>query len=307
MYLGYFLILLSATAFGLMPIFAIYAYDHQVSVNTLLFLRFSFASIIFFSYLFMKKGFVSITKKQFITFFLLGSILYTLQSSFYFSSIKYIPASLAALILYLYPVFVAILSFFVNKEKLTKFMVISMIISLFGILLVLGTPTDHMNLFGILLALSAAIVYSIYIIVGGRVTLQVPPLVTSAFIALFAAISFLIVGLTTNTLQFHFSIVGWLSILCISIISSVISMASFFAGIKLIGPTKSAILSMVEPVITIIFSTILLHENMNLLQLVGGAIVLLGAALVVITSEKKKLIENKMENHLQYDMINNEK
>ncbi|GGI13113.1 DMT family transporter [Gottfriedia solisilvae] len=307
MYLGYFLILLSATAFGLMPIFAIYAYDHQVSVNTLLFLRFSFASIIFFSYLFMKKGFVSITKKQFITFFLLGSILYTLQSSFYFSSIKYIPASLAALILYLYPVFVAILSFFVNKEKLTKFMVISMIISLFGILLVLGTPTDHMNIFGISLALGAAIVYSIYIIVGGRVTLQVPPLVTSAFIALFAAISFLIVGLTTNTLQFHFSFVGWLSILCISIISSVISMASFFAGIKLIGPTKSAILSMVEPVITIIFSTILLNENMKLLQLVGGAIVLLGAALVVITSEKKKLIENKMENHLQYDMMNNEK
>lgn len=307
MYLGYFLILLSATAFGLMPIFAIYAYDHQVSVNTLLFLRFSFAAIIFFSYLFLKKGFVSITKKQITTFFLLGSILYTLQSSFYFSSIKYIPASLAALILYLYPVFVAILSFFVNKEKLTKFMVISMIISLFGILFVLGTPTDHMNVFGILLALGAAIIYSIYIIVGGRVTLQVPPLVTSAFIALFAAVSFLIVGLTTNTLQFHFSFVGWLSILCISIISSVISMASFFAGIKLIGPTKSAILSMVEPVITIIFSTILLNENMKLLQLVGGAIVLLGAALVVITSEKKKLIENKMENHLQYDMINNEK
>jgi len=307
MYLGYFLILLSATAFGLMPIFAIYAYDHQVSVNTLLFLRFSFAAIIFFSYLFMKKGFVSITKKQIITFFLLGSILYTLQSSFYFSSIKYIPASLAALILYLYPVFVAILSFFVNKEKLTKFMVISMIISLLGILFVLGTPTEHMNVFGILLALGAAIIYSIYIIVGGRVTLQVPPLVTSAFIALFAAVSFLIVGLTTNTLQFHFSFVGWLSILCISIISSVISMASFFAGIKLIGPTKSAILSMVEPVITIIFSTILLNENMKLLQLVGGAVVLLGAALVVITSEKKKLIENKMENHLQYDMINNEK
>lgn len=307
MYLGYFLIFLSATAFGLMPIFAIYAYDHQVSVNTLLFLRFSFASIIFFCYLFMKKRFVPISKRQLLTFFLLGSILYTLQSSFYFSSIKYIPASLAALILYLYPIFVAILSFFVNKEQLTKFMIISMIISLIGILLVLGTPANHVNVFGILLALGAAIIYSIYIIVGGRVTLQVPPLVTSAFIALFAAIAFLILGLITNTLHFHFSFVGWLSILCISIISSVISMATFFAGIKLIGPTKSAILSMVEPVITIIFSTILLHEHMKLLQIVGGAIVLMGTVLVVTTSEKKKMQKNKMENHLQYDMINNEK
>lgn len=307
MYYGYFLILLSATAFGLMPIFAIYAYDHHVSVNTLLFLRFSFASIIFFSYILMKKKLVSISKKQILTFFLLGSVLYTLQSSFYFSSIKYIPASLAALILYLYPVFVAILSFFVNKEKLTKFIIISTIISLFGIILVLGSPTGHLNLLGILLALGAAVIYSIYIIIGGRVTLQVPPFITSAFIAMFAAISFLLVGLTTNTLQFHFSLVGWLSILCISIISSVISMASFFAGIKLVGPTKGAILSMIEPVITILFSTILLHENMKILQLLGGAIVLIGAALVVITSEKKKMIDNKMEKHLQYDMINNDK
>ncbi|WP_438825695.1 EamA family transporter, partial [Gottfriedia acidiceleris] len=55
MYFGYILILISAIAFGLMPIFALYAYDQNVSVNTLLFLRFTFATIMFFSYLVVSK------------------------------------------------------------------------------------------------------------------------------------------------------------------------------------------------------------------------------------------------------------
>lgn len=278
-----------------MPIFALYAYDQNVSVNTLLFLRFSFATILFFSYLVLNKKLISITKNQLFLFVLLGGVLYMLQSSFYFSSVKYIPASLAALILYLYPVFVAILSFIVNKEQLTKILLLSIIISLIGIICVLGAPSENLNLLGILLALAAAVIYSIYIIVGGRISLQVPPVVTSAYISLFAAISFFIVGLSTKTIHLHFHFIGWLSILGISIISSVISMGAFFAGVKLIGPTKGSILSMIEPVVTIVFSTILFHENMNFLQIIGGTIVLSGAFLVVIASERNKVVENKMD------------
>lgn len=295
MYLGYLFILISATAFGLMPIFALYAYDQNVSVNTLLFLRFTFATIMFFSYLVFSKKLVAITKKQLLLFVLLGGVLYMLQSSFYFSSVKYIPASLAALILYLYPVFVAMLSFFINKEQLTKNIIISILLSLVGIVLVLGAPAENMNLFGIILALAAAIVYSIYIIVGGRVSIEVPPLITSAYISLFASISFLLVGVSTSTIHIHFNFIGWVSILGISIISSVISMGTFFAGVKLIGPTKGAVLSMVEPVVTITFSTILFHENMSYLQIIGGTVVLGGALLVVLTSEKRKTAQNKMD------------
>jgi drug/metabolite transporter (DMT)-like permease len=125
--------------------------------------------------------------------------------------------------------------------------------------------------------------------------MHVPPFVTSAYISLFAAISFLLVGVSSNTIHIHFKFIGWISILGISIISSVISMGTFFAGVKRIGPTKGAVLSMVEPVVTITFSTILFHENMSLLQMIGGTIVLGGALLVVLTSEKRKIVENKMD------------
>jgi drug/metabolite transporter (DMT)-like permease len=284
--LGYFLIFLSATGFGCMPIFVIYAYENNVSLTTILFLRFAFASIFFFLYLLVKVKKWRITKHHFVSFLVLGGLLYTLQSYFYFSSVKYIPASLAALLLYLYPVFVAILSSVVNKEKVSRQLLISILISLSGIAFVLGSPTENINFTGILLAVAAAVVYSFYIIFGGRVVSQVSPVITSAFIALFASLSFLIGGLYTGTLHFAFAPMGWLSIAGIALFSSVIAMLTFFAGMNITGPTKASILSMVEPVITVGLSALMFQEKMSMLQMIGGLIVLAGAVLVVLSREK---------------------
>lgn len=286
---GYVLIILSAFGFGLIPILAIYAYDSNVSLTTLLFSRFTLTSFTFFSYLFVKKVSLKITKKQLLSFFFLGGVLYTLQSTFYFSAVKYIPASLAALLLYLYPIFVAILSFFINHEKLSKKIIFSILLSFFGILLVLGSPNGDINILGVLLATGAAVIYSIYIIISNSITQKVSPLVMSAYISLFAAISFLFGGLYSNSLSFQFDPIGWLPIIGVAIFSGILAMATFFAGMKIIGPTKASILSMIEPVVTIFFSALLLQEKMSVIQAIGGLIVLLGAILVILAREKTKL------------------
>jgi len=291
MWKGYALVLISATAFAFIPIFALHAYESGVTVTTLLFLRFAFAAIFFFLYLLIRVKQWKISIQHLVFLFLLGGICYTMQSSFYFSAVKYIPSSLAALLLYLNPIFVAILSFFVNKEKISKRIGSAIIISLLGMVLVLGAPAGNIQLVGVLLAVGSAVVYSIYIVAGNRVTEQVPPIVTSAYIALFAAISFLIFGTFTKTITFQFSEQGWLSIAATALISSVIAMISFFAGMNIIGPTKAAIISMVEPVITFILSTIFLQEIMSLWQIIGGLIVLAGAVLVVLAREEKESIQ----------------
>lgn len=289
--MGHFLVFLSATGFGLLTIFASFAYESGVSVATLLFLRFAFASVIFFAYLFLRIKKWSMTRKQLLSLVFLGCVLYTLQSSFYFSSVKYISTALAALLLYLYPVFVAVLSFFVNKERLSVPLVLSMVISLFGMVFVLGSPGGNSNIIGVLLALGAAVVYSFYIVIGNRVALKVPPIITSAFIALFASVSFFIWGVFTDTLNFEFEASGWLPILSIAIFSTVVSMFCFFAGMNLTGPTKASILSMIEPVVTSVFSILLLQEKMSYPQIFGGLIVLTGAILVVVAREKAKNAE----------------
>jgi drug/metabolite transporter (DMT)-like permease len=288
---GSFLIFLSATGFGVLPILALYAYESGVSLTSLLFLRFAFAAIFFFGYLILKSQGLRITKHQFFVLFILGGILYMLQSTFYFSAVKFIPASLAALLLYLYPIFVAVLSFFVNKENLSGKLIFSISLSLVGMILVLGTPMGKISPLGVFLASGAALVYSFYIIIGDKVTSQVSPLVTSAYISLFASFSFLIGGLVMGNLNFKFQAFGWLPILGIALFSSVLAMITFFAGMKITGPTKASILSMLEPVVTILLSAMFFQDKMSMIQMIGGGIVLAGAVLVVITREKIQTFE----------------
>jgi drug/metabolite transporter (DMT)-like permease len=295
MWKGYLLVFLSATGFALIPIFALYAYDSGVTVTTLLFLRFAFAAVFFFIYLFVKVKRWNISKQNLLFLFLLGGIFYTVQSSSYFMAVKYIPSALAALLLYLNPIFVAILSFFVNREKLSKRIIAAIGISLIGMIFVLGAPAGEVKITGISLAVTAAVVYSMYIVIGNRVTSQVPAIITSAYIALFAAISFFIWGTITRTLHFHFEAIGWLPVVGTALFSSVLAMLTFFAGMNMIGPTKASILSMVEPVITFILSTIFLQEKMSNFQIFGGVIVLVGAILVVMARENRNSNEKTVK------------
>ena len=279
--LGVLLILLSAFGFGLMPIFAAYAYAGGVNVPTLLFLRFSLAAICFFSYLSWRGAALRLRRRELLPLLFLGSFLYTLQSTFYFSAVRYIPASLAALILYLYPVFVAGMAVWLEKEPLTLHLVLPAVLSLAGIAVVLGAPLAEMNGMGVSLAFGAAVVYSVYIILGRRVVSTVSPLVTSAYISTFAALSFLLFGLVDQSLQFAFSAETWTVIGGVVLFSTILTMAAFFAGMERIGATRASILSTVEPVITIGCSALLLGERLSWMQGVGALLVLLGAVWVV--------------------------
>ncbi|HUW64335.1 MAG TPA: DMT family transporter [Spirochaetia bacterium] len=289
---GILLVLLSAAGFGLMPIFASYAYESGLNVPTLLFLRFAFAAVILFGYLFVKNKQWGLTRKQIALLLLLGGVLYTLQSFFYFSSVKYVPVPLAVLLLDLYPVFVAILSSFVNRERPSKSVVFSIVLSLLGIVLVVGRPSGSVSLAGVLYAIGAAVVYSLYIVIASRVALQTPPIVTSSFVVLFASLSFLVSGALTGTLQFRFATSGWLPAFGVAFFSTSLAIFSFLTGMNTTGPTRASIISMLEPVVSIMASAILLNEQMTFSQIGGGLLVLAGAVSVVLARNRAKSEEH---------------
>lgn len=62
-------------------------------------------------------------------------------------------------------------------------------------------------------------------------------------------------------------------------------MFAFLAGMKRIGSTTATVLCTVEPVTAVACSTLLLSQKMTVLQLLGGLVIIIGAALVV-TSKK---------------------
>lgn len=283
---GVVLVIVSALGFGMMPIFALYAYDGGVNVATLLFLRFGLAAVALFTYLFGQKftkhRITWPTHRQIGVLFLLGGVFYAMQSTFYFTAVQYISPGLAALVLYTYPVMVALLSVFVERELLSGRLIGSLAVSFAGVACIVGSVGDSVNPFGIGLALAAAGVYSVYILVGNRLVRNLQPITTTAFVTLFATASFFLAGRATGKLLFSFPFSTWLPIVCLVLFSTVFALLTFFAGLERIGSTRAAILSTMEPLITAVLSAALLKQNLTVWQAMGGLAVLAGAVLAML-------------------------
>ncbi len=280
-YTGVSLVFISAIGFGLLPIFALYAYQGGVNVTTLLLLRFSLAAVCYFVLVLINKVNIKLDKNLLVLLFVMGSIFYMLQSNFYLAAVQYIPASVAVLIFYTHPIFVAVLSLIFYKESLTSNILISILISIIGLTMVLGSDFGGLSARGLMLAGGAALVYSCYIVLGQRVLKQLPVMVASLMVTMFASFSLLAIGIATNSLNFNMQPMAWMALAGMVAFSTVLSVFTFFRGISLIGSTKASILSMVEPLTTIGFSALLFGERMSWLQLAGGLAVLAGSLLVI--------------------------
>ena len=164
---GLFFTFLAASMLGLTPIIAKFAYQAGISVETLLFLRFAIASILLFSYLFIRHHHIAVHQTQFLTIVILG-FLYCLQTIFFFTSFKYILSSLAVVLLYLYPIFVVLLSIIIDRQKFSIGLIFPILLSIIGIMILVGLPTDSINYYGVLLAVGSALAFAWYVVIGNR-------------------------------------------------------------------------------------------------------------------------------------------
>lgn len=288
-YHGVLMVLLSALGYALMPTFAKFAYQSDVTITTLLTIRFSLATLVFFCFFIIKKENIKVNKRNLLGLFFLGAVCYTLQSTFYFSSVKYIPASLVVLIVFTHPTFVAITSCILDREPFTKYLALSLISSFMGLVLMLGTTLGEINLLGIMFAGATSLVYTLYIILSNRILKKVPTLIATSYITLFSALGFLFSSLFSHDLDFSFQSAAWPWILALTAFSTVMGMFTFFRGLQILGPTKATILSMAEPVFGVMIAMILFQERLTPLQFLGAAGVIAGAIIAVYTQDKHEI------------------
>jgi drug/metabolite transporter (DMT)-like permease len=79
---------------------------------------------------------------------------------------------------------------------------------------------------------------------------------------------------------------GWGWLLSLAVVSTVIAVSLFFAGLKRVGPSSAAILSTAEPVVTVILAFLVFGEVLGPFQLLGGMLVI--AAVLVLASQRPR-------------------
>ncbi len=277
---GILLIAISAAGFGTLAIFGRFLYADGLDTITLLFLRFTFAALILTLLLVLRHEPLP-RGRVFLQLLGMGALGYVGQSFTYLSAIKYASAGLVALLLYLYPMMVFLLSVIFLREKATWVKVAAIGLALVGTALTVG-PAGGQFL-GVFYALASAVIYSVYIIVGTNVMKHVSAVQSS--VVIFASAG-LVYGVLTAVNGAHFPVSsnGWWSLAGIVTFATVIPVVTFLAGLERIGPTNAAMLSTLEPVVTVLLAAWLFAERLAPITLVGGALIL-AAAIVLTRSE----------------------
>lgn len=277
---GLTLIACSAAGFGTLAIFGRYAYAAAMDATTILFLRFALAACVLLALLLLRRE--SLPRgRPLLQLIGMGAIGYVGQAFCYLMALNYASSGLVALLLYLYPVFVTILSVVVLHERMTRVKGLALTVALVGTALTIG-PAGGQAL-GIALALGAAGIYSIYIIVGAQVMKQVSAIQSSTVIFASASVmaGLLMLG---NGVHLPATPAGWGAIGGIVLLATVLPVMAFLAGLSRVGPTTAAMLSTLEPVVTVTLAAWLQHERLQPLTTVGGALIL--SAVLLLTQHE---------------------
>ncbi|MEI7430105.1 MAG: DMT family transporter [Betaproteobacteria bacterium] len=277
-FVGLVCIFLSASGFGAMPIFAKFAYADGVNLPTLLFLRFVMAGLLMALVMLLRGGRWPRGHNLWVLV-AMGGLGYAGQAFCYFSALQYATAGLTALLLYLYPVIVTLLSAMLLRRSLTRQRLLAVLFALIGTGLAVGGNFGG-SLLGVVLGLGAALIYSIYILVGERVTQSEDAVASGAVVMLSGAVVYGMVVLWSGEPAWPATLTGWGSVVSIALFSTVLAIVGFLAAMQRLGAADAATFSTLEPIVTVLLAAIFLGEEIGLWQALGGATIL--AAVVVL-------------------------
>jgi drug/metabolite transporter (DMT)-like permease len=278
---GVVLCLLAAAGFGAMAIFAKLAYRAGFDATSLLLGRFVVAAIVLWAVVAIRRPARPALRTVLIAV-ALGAIGYAVQAATFFLALERIDASLASLLLYVYPTLVLVGAILLGRERATRRRVGALALASAGTVLVLaGGASGALDPAGVALALGAAVSYTGYILVADRTVGAADPVLLVAMIITAAAV---VVGLfdaaTGGPQLAHIAPAGWASVAGVAVVSTVLPVIAFLLGMQRIGPATASIVSTVEPVITVALAMAVFGEQLAPVQVLGGLAVLSAVVLV---------------------------
>jgi drug/metabolite transporter (DMT)-like permease len=213
---------------------------------------------------------------------------YSAQAGAYFAALERLDASLLSLLLYTFPAMVTVAAIALGRERANRRTAIALGLASAGVCLVLtGAAAGALDSLGTVLGISAAVIYSAYILTSAGVAERVAPLVLSALVCTGAAITLSVAGAAGGQLQLgEVSLAGFGWLTGIAVVSTVGAVSLFFAGLRRVGPTTASILSTAEPLTTVVLAYLAFGESLGPGQLGGGALVL--AAVFVLSTPARE-------------------
>lgn len=276
--------ILTSATFGTIPLFTLPLMRGGMQLPTILFYRFALSALLLgVAVAFTRKTF-RISGKECGTLGYL-SLLYIGSALFLFWSYDYLASGIATTIIFLYPVFVAVLMAVFFKEKLSVFVYVAIAMSLVGVAFLSGAGSaGGIQATGVVLGVLSALSYGVYIIGVNKSCVQnMCAWKLTFYVFLFSAVLFGLAALCKGGIQpAH----GWnahFHLLMLALVPTVISNLSLVYAIKNIGSTLSAVLGACEPLTAMIIGVSVFKEPFTHSVACGLVLIITAVTLIILS------------------------
>jgi drug/metabolite transporter (DMT)-like permease len=201
----------------------------------------------------------------------------------YFTAIEEVSLSVAVILLYTGPAFVAILSRIFFKEPLASLKVSALLLTLIGCAFVTGAVPvggQNISLYGLLVGLGSGFGYALYSIFGKHALKKYEPMTVITYTFLFAAGVMLPVnGPTIDVSQLN-SLRIWVIILGLGFFPTALAYWLYTTGLSKIESSRASITATVEPLVAVLIGVVIFNEMLTFYQLLGMLFILISVVLI---------------------------
>ena len=223
--------------------------------------------------------------------------LFTGNAGTYYAALETVPVALAGVLVYTYPVIVAVLSVRFATRLPGRRPWAALALALTGVVLALGgiDLTTAPPLGGIALVMLSSVIFSIWIIASARLSGERrdrlgheaadaegsaastgDAAATTAIMITSSAVVFSLGSVATGGSVNPMDVpeAAWPAIIAIGFLASFLAIQAFYAGARRIGAAQAALLSTVEPLTIVVLAGIFLGERLEPIQLAGAVLIM---------------------------------
>lgn len=280
---GYVLGCVASCSYGLNPLFAKPLYRLGFDVPSVLLYRYVLAAIILAALMAIKGQPFALSRRE-LPALLSAGALFALSSLTLFSSYNYMDVGVASTILYITPVFVAIIMAVRYGQRLSPVAAATIVIAIIGIAMLSTKDGGEVhNPLGIALVAMSALTYAIYMVIINRSGVRNMPTLKLTFYSITVGIAVFLVFIfgQSRPVALPVTLEAWADITGLALFPTIVSIVTMTIAIQDIGPMPTSILEALEPVTAIFVGCLAFGEVLTPLN-IGGVVLVVGAVTVMV-------------------------
>ena len=267
----------ASLAFGTVVVVGKVATEIGLSVYWILAVRFAVATVLTAGILtLLRQPLVPVPGER-LGLLVLGAVGYAVEASFFFLALEHGNASTVTLLFFTYPAMVMLAWMALGRGAPGLLLGGALVCAVAGAALVVASSGGiAVEPLGVVFSLSAGAVFTVYLLGMDRVLRRTNALTASLWVSGSASLALAAFSMATGRAEVPSGLDQWGPVAWMGLATSVAFVAQL-AGLRILGPVRTAIIGSTEPVAGATLSFAFLDEPITALTVLGGVLILAGA------------------------------